>query len=78
LVAAGFKIEKLEIMGRYFSVGGDNYKLFAQSLPRLLKFFLYIFVPCAEALALLDHCGCVKKNKILGGFHGGYFIVAEK
>lgn len=78
LEIAGLKIDELIIMGRYFSVMADNYKMFIWSMPPILKYLLYILVPIAEVLSLLDRCNCIKDNKILGSFHGGYFIKAIK
>lgn len=78
LLAAGFKIDELIVMGRYFSVMADNFKMFAWSMPKILRYPLYILFPIFEILALLDQCTCVKNNNILGYFHDGYFIIATK
>lgn len=78
LEEVGFKIDELIIMGRYFSVMADNFKMFVWSLPYIIRHFLYILFPLIEILTLLDRCKCVKKGQILRWFHGGYFIIAKK
>jgi len=73
----GLKIEKFEIMGRYFTVLADAKKTFVKSLP-LLRWVLYLFYPLLDLLAKLDNFSSVCNHPKLGKFHGGYFIIAKK
>lgn len=74
----GFKIEKLEIMGRYFTVLADAKKTFIKSLPRLLRWFFYLFYPLLDLLVKLDNFKFICNHPKLGNFHEGYFIVVRK
>jgi len=74
----GFKIEKFEIMGRFFTVTADYVKVAIKSAPRPLKYFLYIFYPFLDLLAELDKSNFVENHPRLGKFHGGYFIIGRK
>ena len=74
----GFKIEKFEIMGRYFTVLGDFKKTFIKSLPRPLRWLFYLFHPLLDVLVKLDKFNLVFSHPKLGKFHGGYFIVVKK
>lgn len=74
----GFKIEKFIIMGGYFTVLANMKKLFINSLPRVLRWFLYLFYPLLDLLVKLDNTNYIKNNDKLNKFHGGYFIVSNK
>jgi SAM-dependent methyltransferase len=74
----GFKILKLEITGRYFTVINDLKKTFIRSLPVVIKHIAYLCFPILNLINRMDHLDCVKNHKQLGNFHGGYFIVAKK
>lgn len=74
----GFKIEKFEIMGRYFTVLGDMEKKFIKLMPLALRWFLYLFYPLLDLLVKLDNFKFVQNHSILGRFHGGYFIILKK
>ncbi len=74
----GFKIEKFEIMGRYFTVLAETKKLFIKSLPKVLKRLCYLFYPFYDLAARLDDLSLVKNHPKLGKFHGGYFMIARK
>ncbi|MFA6136371.1 MAG: methyltransferase domain-containing protein [Candidatus Paceibacterota bacterium] len=78
LETIGFKLEKIEVMGRFFSVMSDNFRFFIQSLPRLIKYILYPLVLMSDFISLLDRTKLILNSKILDSFHGGYFIVATK
>lgn len=76
-----FKIVHFEIMGRYFFVLSENLKYLLNQAPLILginKLLKLCFYPLLHAMAGLDQFLFVTNNKILGNFHGGYFIVAEK
>lgn len=74
----GFKIEKFKIMGRFFTVSGDIIKTFTKSMPKLLRWVLYLFYPLIDIVVKLDQLESIKKHSLLGSFHGGYFIVLRK
>ena len=78
LKETGFKIEKFEIMGRYFTVLVDMEKTFIKSLPRILKWPLYLFYPLLDLAVKLDNFKFIKNHPKLGKFHGGYFIILKK
>jgi len=73
----GFKIEKFEIMGRYFTVLSDMKKEFVKSMPKILKIVFFLFYPLLDLITLIDKLNIVKRGH-LGKFHGGYFIVVRK
>lgn len=74
----GFKIEKFEIMGRYFTVIMDMKKIFIKSMPRVLRWILYLFYPFLDILTELDNLKFVQNHSRLGKFHEGYFIIVRK
>ncbi len=74
----GFKIEKYEITGRYFTVLLDMEKVFIQSLPRVLRWILYLFYTLLDLFTKLDNLKFIQNHPKLGKFHGGYFIIARK
>jgi len=78
LTEVGFKIEKFEIMGRYFTVLADIEKSLIKSLPRFLRWFCYLVYPFYDLLVKLDNFDFVKNHPKLGKFHSGYFIIAKK
>ncbi|MFC1548344.1 methyltransferase domain-containing protein [Candidatus Omnitrophota bacterium] len=78
LIRAGFTIEKIEIMGRFFTVLADMNKTFVRSMPRPLKKALYFSYPILDLLTKLDDLRSVKNHPTFGRFHQGYFIVAKK
>jgi SAM-dependent methyltransferase len=51
----GFKIEKFEIMGRYFTVLVDMLKTLIKSLPKIPKYFCYFFYPFLDLLIKIDN-----------------------
>jgi len=74
----GFKIEKFEIMGRYFTVLVDMKKIFIKSMPRALRWILYLFYPFLDILTELDNLKLVQNHPNLGKFHEGYFIIVRR
>lgn len=77
LTKKGFEIEEFIIMGRFFTVLGDMYKVLIKTFPRGIKHISYLTLPFIESLVLLDRFDFVKRS-VLGKFHGGYFIIAKK
>lgn len=78
LTDAGFVIEELEVMGRFFSVLGDAIKNLIKSLPLPLKYIGYCSFPILDLLSKLDNSSFVLKRPKLANYHGGYFIVCRK
>lgn len=76
---AGFKIQKVKIMGGFFTTLMEYQKFFTKSLPkRLGKLFKLFSYPLMDLITNLDNFKFIKNNKTLSGFHGGYFIIAKK
>jgi SAM-dependent methyltransferase len=73
-----FIIENIEINGRFFTVFSEMNKIFIKSLPVVIKHFAYLSFPIFDLISKLDNLKIVKNHKILGNFHGGYFIIAKK
>jgi len=78
LKVIGFKIEKFEIMGRFFTVLADMKKTFVKSMPRILGWILYLLYPLLDLLIRLDNLRFIKNNSKLGKYHVGCFIIAKK
>ncbi|MCF6240441.1 MAG: methyltransferase domain-containing protein [Bacteroidales bacterium] len=78
LTKAGFKIEKTEIMGRFFTVKNGMNKTLIQSLPIIIRHIGYLLFPIFSLLNKLDNTNWVKNHPKLVNYHGGYFIIAEK
>ncbi len=74
----GFKIQKIIITGYFFTVLTEMIKTFVKSLPFGFKYFGYLLFPFLDILNKLDNTNWIKNHKILGNFHGGYFIIAKK
>jgi SAM-dependent methyltransferase len=74
----GFTIQKIEIMGRYFTVLADFINIATKSIPPLLKYLTYPFYPLLSVMVRLDKTRFVLKNKRLSSFTTGYFIIATK
>ncbi|MDK2789545.1 MAG: hypothetical protein PWP15_52 [Methanothermococcus sp.] len=74
----GFKIEKIEIMGRFFTVFGDMLKLLIKFLPFGIRHLSYVLFPIIDLIVLLDNYDVIKKHEKLGKYHGGYFIICKK
>jgi len=78
LLKIGFKIEKFEIMGRYFTVLMDCKKAFIKQLPFGVRHFCKLFYPLLDLLVKLDNTDLIKNNQKLNKFHGGYFMIIKK
>ncbi len=78
LEKTGFAIEKIIVMGRFFTVLADMIKTLILSLPIIIKHVLYIFFPLLDLITKLDNLNIVMKHNKLSNFHGGYFIIATK
>jgi len=78
LESLGFRIEQIEIMGKYFTVLAEIQKVFIKSMPRILKLVLYMFYPILDLLVMLDNLKFIKDHPKLGKFHGGYFFITRK
>lgn len=74
----GFEIEQFVIMGRFFTLQMEMKKKFVKQLPYFIKVFAYMAYPIFDLLIKLDNLPWVKNNKVLGNYHGGYFIVCKK
>lgn len=75
---AGFKIEKLEITGRFFSVINGMLRNLILSLPVVLRHLGYLLFPVFDLFKILDKTSLIKNHPKLGNFHDGYFIIAKK
>jgi len=73
-----FDIEKFEIMGRFFTVLADMKKIFVKSMPRILRWVLYLFYPLMDLLITLDNLNIIKNHSKLGKYHSGYFMILRK
>lgn len=74
----GFKIVKIEIIGRYFSLLADMKLIFIKSLSLPFKWFFILFRPIIDLISKLDELRVVQNHDQFGKFHGGYFIVVRK
>lgn len=73
-----FDIEKFEIMGRFFTVLADMKKILTKSMPRIIRYLLYLFYPLLDLTTKLDNLRYTKNHPKLGKYHGGYFIILRK
>jgi len=78
LKAASFKIEKLEIMGRYFTVIMDMKKALINQLSLGMNYLFKLLYPFMDLLVKLDNIKLVKNNLRLTNYHQGYFIICKK
>jgi len=78
LTKIGFKIEKFEIMGGYFTVLMDMKKTLVKSLPSGTRHFCKLFYPLMDLVVKLDNTRWVRDNQHLNKFNGGYFIILRK
>lgn len=78
LTKLGFQVEKIEIMGRFFTVKNNMKKTFILTLPPILRHISYFLIPFWSLENKLDKLKIVKNHKKLGNYHGGYFIIAKK
>ncbi len=74
----GFKIETIEITGRFFTVRNAMKKTLIQSLPIIIRHIAYFMFPIFNLINKLDNSKFIKNHQKLGNYHGGYFIIAKK
>ncbi len=77
----GFKIEKLIVMGRYFSNLVQDLKELFRAVDRNYRggsLFIRIFSPLLDRIQRYDNIKLVKNDNVLKNFHNGYFIIAKK
>jgi len=74
----GFKIEKFEIMGRYFTVLMDYKKTLIKQFPFGIRHFCKLFYPLLDLIVKIDNTKWIKSNPKLNKFHGGYFMILRK
>ena len=74
----GFKTEKIEVMGRFFTSLAEMLIDLIRSLPRPIRYLAYPAYPAINILTKLDQTKFVLNNNKLSGYHGGYFIVLRK
>lgn len=74
----GFKIEKFENMGRYFTVLAEMIKILIKSITPILKYPGYAFYPFLDLMVSIDKFSFVKNNNGLNKYTTGYFIIAKK
>jgi len=74
----GYKIEKIVIMGRYFTVLADMEKILINKLPVVIRHLCKLFYPLIDVFVKIDNTGLIKNNQGLNKFHGGYFIILKK
>lgn len=78
LKRAGFTIEALEDMGRFFTVFGDMIKTFVRVIPfKPLRWIAFAFYPLLDLVTRLDNLSIIKTRR-LGNYTTGYFIIAKK
>lgn len=73
---SGFRVEKCETVGRFFSVLGDMLTILIKQLPFRLNTLFRILYPLMDIGVKLDNHRIIKDNKRLNKFTTGYFIVA--
>ena len=64
----GFTIEKIEILGRYFSVMTDFIIMANKSMPAVIRYIGYLLYPFLSLIAQLDTTRFVLNNKKLSSF----------
>jgi len=77
----GFKIEKLIIIGKFFTHLSETIKTMSRIKIRSFFFIrrlLSLISPLLDKLILLDNKSFVKNDPILNMYHNGYFIIAKK
>ncbi|MBU0614335.1 class I SAM-dependent methyltransferase [Patescibacteria group bacterium] len=78
LAAVGFKIEKLESMGHFFTVWMEMFKVLVHLIPiKLVRWLLFCTFPLADLIVKLDSLESIIKGK-LGNYTTGYFIICRR
>ena len=73
----GFKIEKLIVIGRFFTYLSEVLKAGLKSFSIGNK-FLRFFLPFLDLIIKFDTKSSVMSNSILNCYHNGYLIIARK
>jgi SAM-dependent methyltransferase len=76
LTTRGFKIEKIEPMGKYFTVMADLLRAPFLHLPNILKLPFTVLLPIFDLLSNLDRF--FKNNKFVDTHPAGYIIIVKK
>jgi len=77
----GFKVEKLIIMGKFYTTLAEMCKSKLKSIKKryfLGKILFPIILPFLNLLIKWDNKSFVKEDPILNYYHAGYFIIARK
>ena len=73
----GMTVQKIEIMGRAFTVFSETARAMIIDMPVLLRKPLkFVFLPLLVCISKLDYLKMVQNSQKLKNFHGGYFIIA--
>ncbi len=82
LKKVGFKIEKMIVMGRFFSHMAGNFKDFLMAIKKsyshIGSILLKVLHPFLDRIIKFDNKSFVKNDKTLSSYHNGYFIIARK
>ena len=71
------RIEKLIIMGKFYTLLAEMIKNRIKSLKRGNRFLIKILNPFLNHLIKLD-INKDKENHLMNNYHNGYFIIARK
>ncbi len=74
----GFKIEKIYLVGNYFTVLSDMLKTFNKSLLLPFRLLGYLTYPILDLVQKLDNLKIIKNNKILNKYTTGYLFIFKK
>ena len=77
----GFKVEKLIIMGKFYTYLAEMYKSYLKSIKKRYffgKILFPIILPFLNLLIKWDNKSFVKEDPVLNYYHAGYFIIARK
>ena len=78
----GFRIQKLIVMGKYFTYLSEILKSLLESIERnyslIGRMFYRIFSPILDRILRLDKKSFVLNDPKLNYYHNGYFIIAKK
>jgi SAM-dependent methyltransferase len=75
---AGFSIEKIELMGGFFTVLADMTKTLNQAAFPLIRYTGFFLYPILDILTLADRLTPIKNSRMLGKYTTGYFVIAKK
>jgi SAM-dependent methyltransferase len=77
LLKVGFNDIDLQIMGRFFTIAADSWRIFTISMPFGIRHVMYLLYPVLDIMTLLDKVKFIQESA-LGKYHGGYFLIARK